>query len=112
MLTALDERIIAIGLGTLVLTHAALTLTHPPARLSPASARLTAPPVGLAAGALQGATGLSGAVLAVYLQALRLTPAAFVLSISALFGLFGLAQAVGLAVLVASALKLLLDIFL
>ena len=56
-------------------------------------------PVGLVAGALQGATGLSGPVLATYLHAFRLRPPAYVLSISLLFGVFGAVQAVGLIAL-------------
>ena len=99
LLTALDDRIIVVALAVLVLAYVVVALLSPGTHLPARTTRVTAPPVGLVAGTLQGATGLSGPVLATYLHALGLTPEGFVLSISTLFGLFALAQATGLLAL-------------
>ncbi len=99
LLTSMDDRLLSVLLATIVLVYAAVVLRRPEASLSPTAIRSTAAPVGLVAGALQGATGLSGPVLATYLHAFRLRPPAYVLSISLLFGVFGAVQAVGLIAL-------------
>ena len=50
--------------------------------------------MGLLAGGLQGATGVSGPLLSTYLHGYALAPAAYVLSLSTLFLVFSAVQAV------------------
>lgn len=99
LLTALDDRILSVVVATLVFAYVALLLLKPQARLREQPARWLAWPVGIMGGALQGATGLSGPVLATYLHATRLPQPTFVLSITLLFGVFAVAQAAGLVAL-------------
>lgn len=96
LLVRIDERPLALIVAALVGAYVVALLRNPDMELSGRTARVATAPVGVVGGALQGATGLSGAVLATYLHALRLPQAAFVLSISLLFLVFALGQAGGL----------------
>lgn len=98
LLTALDEQVLAVAIAVLVLAYVALQVLRPQARLPELVSRYGSAPVGLVAGALQGATGLSGSVFASWLHALRLSRPAFVLSIALLFQVSALAQIAGLVV--------------
>lgn len=97
LLEQVNERALALVLALAVLGYAARLLHNPDVRMSARFARRSAVPVGLFAGALQGATGISGPVVSVYVHAQRLERAAFVAAVSALFGISGLAQTVTLA---------------
>lgn len=99
LLTTLDERVLALVVVAVVLAYVVNLLRNPEARLNELTARRLSWPVGLFGGVLQGATGLSGPVLATYLHASRLPQPAFVLSITLLFGGFAVAQAAGLVAL-------------
>lgn len=55
------------------------------------------PPVGVVAGLMQGAVGVSGPVVATWLHAYRLPKDAYVFSVTLIFGLTGLVQLVLLA---------------
>lgn len=94
LLDRADERALALVLGSVVLAYAVrlLLAREGAARLPARVARVTAVPLGLLAGGLQGATGISGPVVSVYLHAQRLPRAVFVAGVSALFGVSGLAQ--------------------
>lgn len=61
-------------------------------RLSPRAARRASPAVGLAAGVMQGAVGVSGPVVASWLFMYRLRRDAYIFSLAALFLIGGLAQ--------------------
>ena len=96
LLTALNEQVLAVTVAVLVLAYVVLQVLRPQARLPEQVGRYGSAPVGLVAGALQGATGLSGSVFATWLHALQLTRSAFVLSIALLFQVSALAQMAGL----------------
>jgi uncharacterized protein len=95
-LKALNPRVLALALVAVIVTYVALFLRdealHIPVRL----AGWMSPPVGLAAGLLQGSTGISGPVLSTYLHALRLPKHVFVVSVATLFGAFAIMQAITL----------------
>jgi uncharacterized membrane protein YfcA len=58
--------------------------------------RWASPPVGLVAGGLQGATGISGPLLTTWLHGFGMKPRAFVFAISTLFFVFAVVQMVTL----------------
>lgn len=97
-LTSLDASVIGLVLGTTVLIYVAFSLWKPELAIDATTARRSAIPVGLAGGALQGATGLSSVVLASYIHALGISPRAFVFTISMLFQVFAVVQAIGFVV--------------
>lgn len=97
LLDQVNERALALVLALAVLGYALRLLRDPDVRMTPQMARRLAAPLGLFAGALQGATGISGPVVSVYVHAQRLERAAFVAGVSALFGVSGLAQTLTLA---------------
>lgn len=109
LLTTVDARYLSVGLAALIVTYVVLRLTNPQARLRPAVSRWLSPPVGLAAGGLQGSIGVSGPLLSTYLHSFGLTPSAYIFSISTLFLVSSLVQVVTLVVLGAYTTTLLVE---
>lgn len=99
LLTTVDGRWLASTLATLIVVYVVLRVRRPHALLSRSASFWTSPPVGLAAGAFQGATGISGPLLATYLHAFGLVPAVYLFSLSSLFLVFAVTQVATLAVL-------------
>lgn len=95
LLTRLDERMVAVGIASLVAAFLVSRAVKPHARLSDRSAIAASAPVAFAGGISQGATGLSGPIFATFLQLLGLSPVVFVFSISVLFQFSATAQLVG-----------------
>lgn len=94
-LTSLDPTLVGLVLGITVVIYISVSLWKPDLAITDKTARRAAIPVGLAGGALQGATGLSAVVLASYIHALCISPRAFVFTVSMLFQVFAIAQAIG-----------------
>lgn len=99
VLTSAPERAIAVALVALVAAMLAVRFLRPAWRVSAAVARAGSGPVGLAGGALQGATGMSGPLLATWVNALGLPRDAFVLTTSLVLQLAAATQAVTLLAL-------------
>ncbi|MGI8574849.1 MAG: TSUP family transporter [Egibacteraceae bacterium] len=97
LLQALDPRILALTLAVLVVVYVVLFLSPVEVSLSPRVTRWTAPPVGLAAGALQGATGISGPLVQSYLHAYRFDKQVYVVSIVTIYGVFSVVQTLSVA---------------
>ena len=97
LLDTLDEDLLSVTLAALIVAYVVMFLTHPELMLPPRVTRVASPPVGLAAGVLQGATGISGPVVATYLHAYRYDKAVYVLSITTLFQVWAMVQGVTLA---------------
>lgn len=97
VLTTVDGRWLSLVLAIVILGYVAVVTRSPHLSLSPRLTRFTSPPVGLLAGGLQGATGVSGPLLSTYLHGFALAPRAYVLSLSTLFLVFSIVQAVTLA---------------
>lgn len=97
LLQALDPRVLSLVLALMIVAYVALYVSPVEIHLPPRVTRWTSPPVGLAAGALQGATGISGPLVQTYLHAFRLDKHVYVVSIVTLYGVFGLAQAATIA---------------
>ncbi len=94
LLQALDPRILALTLAVMIVAYVLLFVSPIEIHLPPRVTRWTSPPVGLAAGALQGATGISGPLVQTYLHAYRLDKHAYVVSVVTLYGVFSVAQVV------------------
>ena len=86
-----EEPLIAV-LVVVVLAYAVRFATRPSFRVTPSQARRFAPLVGLSAGAMQGAVGISGPIVASWIHSYRLERSAHVLSVTSLFAVAGLAQ--------------------
>jgi uncharacterized membrane protein YfcA len=99
LLTTLDDRILSLVLASVIGLYVVVSLAHPSFSLRPTLTRYTSPPVGLAAGLLQGSTGVSGPLLSTYLHAFRLDKEAYVLSVTTVFLVFSVVQTVALAAL-------------
>lgn len=86
-----EEPLIAV-LVLIVVVYAVTFFTNPEFRLEPRRARRFAPVVGTAAGAMQGAVGISGPIVASWIHSYRLPRDAYIFSVTALFAIAGLAQ--------------------
>lgn len=97
LLQSLDGRVLSGVLAVVILCYIGLSLTKPgftlPARLT----RVGSAPIGLVAGGLQGATGISGPLLTTWLHGFGLPPRVYVFAISSLFFVFSTVQAITLA---------------
>lgn len=93
VLTSVDERWLAVTLVVLVLVMLVTRVRRPNWRVSEPVARIGAAPVGLVGGVLQGATGLSAAVVGTWTNALGLSRDAFVLTTSVMLQLASMSQA-------------------
>ncbi|WP_162529649.1 sulfite exporter TauE/SafE family protein [Nocardioides caldifontis] len=96
-LTSVDGRLLSVVLASVILAYVVVVTWRPDLSLSARLTRWTSPPVGLVAGGLQGATGVSGPLLSTYLHGFALTPAAYVLSLSTLFLIFSVVQVATIA---------------
>ena len=99
VLVEAPERPLLIGLAISVLAFVIQRLRAPAYALAPATTRRWAPWVGLAAGFSHGAVGVSGPIVALWFQGYRLPKDAYVLAVTLVFLVGGLAQ---LGVLVAA----------
>lgn len=96
LLRTLDDEALSLVVAGMIGLYVVLFFMHPDLRLSARVTRYASAPVGLASGLLQGATGMSGPVIGTYLHAYRLPKGAFVASITTVFQVFALVQAVTL----------------
>lgn len=96
-LKSLDGRALSAVLAAVIVCYIVVALAHPGFRIPPRVTRVASPPVGLAAGGLQGSTGISGPLLTTYLHGYQLHPRAYVFSLAALFFVGALVQTATLA---------------
>lgn len=85
LLASLPSDILSIAVGVLALCYIAFRLAKPDWQLDHGVARRIVLPVGVAAGILQGAAGISAPVSMTFLHALKLTRPQFIATISILF---------------------------
>lgn len=91
-LKTLDGDILSLVLAAMIGVYVVVVTLHPGFVLRPALTQVISPPVGLVAGALQGATGISGPLLSTYLHGFGLAPHVYVFSLSVLFIVFSAVQ--------------------
>lgn len=98
-LATLDERILSAGLAAAVIAYLITRWVNPTFQITDRAGRLLSPFVGFGSGAMQGSTGISAPVVATYVHGFNLSREGYVLAVSALFGIFSVAQVVGISVL-------------
>ena len=93
-----SEHTLALGLAVWLIAYVIFRILHPTFALAlPLRMRLS-PWVGVSAGAMQAATGISAPIIVPYMDALRLESHAYVFAVCAPFGAFALAHCVLLIV--------------
>lgn len=97
LLKSLDGRVLSAVLAAVIITYIAIAVLRPGFTLPTRVTRVASAPVGLAAGGLQGATGISGPLLSTYLHGFGLPARAYVFSLASLFFVFSTVQAITLA---------------
>lgn len=97
-LVRLPEEPLLVGLAAMVLVFVVVFLRRPELTIDHRTARRGAPFVGTVVGLAQGAVGVSGPVVATWIHGYRLTPRAYVHSVTFIFGVTGFVQVVVLAV--------------
>lgn len=97
LLSALDERVLALLLAGWIGFYLMSLLFDGGIRIPPRHRRILSPAVVMAGGISQGAMGISGPLIVPYLNALRLTRGGQVFAISMIFAAFGLFQLVAAA---------------
>ncbi|MGH3342770.1 MAG: TSUP family transporter [Carbonactinosporaceae bacterium] len=94
LLIRVDARALSLCLAAVIAAYVVVVLTRPGFALPAWLTRLLSPVVGFASGALQGATGICGPLLATYLHGFRLRPQAYVFAVTTLFLVFAVTQVV------------------
>lgn len=95
-LKTLDGRILSVVLAVIIIGYVVVSTLRPDFTFSARLTRYASPPVGLVAGGLQGATGISGPLLSTYVHGFGLPPQGYVFSLSVLFIVFSIMQTVTL----------------
>ena len=99
LLVNIPERPLVIAIIAAIVGYVVLFFAHPEFRVGPVQSRRLAPLVGGVAGVFQGAVGISGPIVGSWIHSYRLPRGAYILSVTSLFFITGLAQ---LIVLIAS----------
>lgn len=92
VLVSVPERALIAALCVVVLVYVVTFFAKPDLHPSPETARRLSPGVGLAAGAMQGAVGISGPIVAAWIHGYRLPRHAHIFSVTTLFAAAGAAQ--------------------
>jgi len=92
LLKTLPERWLILTLGILLLVYVVIRLARPAMIVGPDLAKRMGIPVGAAAGALNGATGISAPVGATFIHAMGLERDAHVFAVSMMFFVMGAVQ--------------------
>ena len=92
LLANLPVTVLQVSMAVIVLAYVALRLMRPSMRLSLDHARRIMLPLGLAAGALQGAAGISAPLSVSFLNAMRLGRECFIFTISVFFAVMSFVQ--------------------
>jgi uncharacterized protein len=94
LLKSLDARVLSGVLALVIVVYIVLAVAKPGFTLPERVTRVGSGPVGLVAGGLQGATGISGPLLTTWLHGFGMAPRAYVLALSSLFFVFSTVQTV------------------
>jgi len=82
-----SNRVLSTVLAAWILAYLLLRFLHPTMKLEGDARRRVAPVVGFSAGVMQAATGISAPVLVPYVDALGLSPRAYVFAVSTVFSM-------------------------
>ena len=92
LLAALPSQVLVACIAAVLVMYVGFRVLNPAWRLPFETGQRLVIPVGLVAGAMQGATGLSAPVSMTYLSALRLERSQFILAVSGFFIALGVVQ--------------------
>ncbi len=98
LLTQVPERVLSVFLAALLIVYIVLRIARPAFAVTMRAARRLAPFMGVAAGTLQAATGVSAPVSITFLHSLRLSREGYLLAVATLFAGFSLIQVPALLV--------------
>jgi uncharacterized membrane protein YfcA len=98
LIVSIPERALSLVLGLLVFVYIAVRLARPAFAISLEFGKRLAAPVGLVAGILQGATGISSPVGVTFVHSMRLHRTAHVFAVTAMFFMFSVVQVPALAI--------------
>jgi len=98
LIVSLPEDSLSLALAGLLFIYIGLRLANPHFRIPRPLGHRLAPSVGLGAGVLQGATGISAPIGVTFIHALQLPRTAHVFAVSAMFLTFSLVQVPALAI--------------
>jgi uncharacterized membrane protein YfcA len=98
LIVSAPERLLALVMAAVLLAYVVLRLARPHLALPRERGRHLGVPVGISAGALQGATGIGSPLGVTFIHAMRLPRRAHVFAVSAMFLQFGVVQIPALAV--------------
>lgn len=96
LLVHLPEEPVLVALAVIVLAYVVLAFARPSFKIAPRTATRWSPAVGVSAGVMQGATGISGPITGTWIHAYRLPRDAHVLAVTVLFFMAGVGQTVPL----------------
>ena len=95
-LTNLPAQTLSLMLGVMIVIYILINLARPDMRIPPKTAIRMSPFVGIAAGALQGSTGIAAPVSVTFIHSLRLAREQFIFTAAAMFLLFTVTQSIAL----------------
>lgn len=98
VLVSVNDRVISLLLAVTVIGYIAWFLTNPQFKLPEATAKRLTGPVGLVAGGVHGATGISSPVVATFFHSMGLDRPAFIIAVTIPFLVLGMVQIATLAV--------------
>lgn len=98
LLGVLSEAWLGLMIALVIFGYLGLRLGLPGLILRPAHARTAAMPIGLVAGVLQGATGISGPIFLTFVHAQRLSRETHIFVLSAIFTVLSVTQMLSLSI--------------
>lgn len=99
ILVSFSDRWLSLALAMMIILYGAVFITKPDLQFRRSFTDKANIPVGLVGGLLQGATGVSGPVIATYLHGMRMARTTYLFAITAIYGLFGAIQVFALIAL-------------
>ena len=96
LLTEIDDRFLSVLVAIVIVGYIISYVNDPELELDRRRARRWAAPIGLVGGALVGATGVGGPLIATYLHSIRFSRSAFIIALSLTFQVLGAIQIVAL----------------
>lgn len=96
ILVSFDDRWLSLALAAMIMLYAAVFFAKPDLHFTRKFTDRANAPIGLASGVLQGATGLSGPIVATYFHGFRMSRTTYLFTVTAMYGLFNAAQIVAL----------------
>ncbi|MDH3262284.1 MAG: sulfite exporter TauE/SafE family protein [Acidimicrobiia bacterium] len=96
ILVSFDDRWLSLALAAMIVLYATVFFAKPDLQFTRKFTDRANAPLGLAAGVLQGSTGLSGPIVATYFHGFRMARTTYLFTVTAMYGLFGATQIVAL----------------